>query len=56
MQEGKFYAICPDNDVDEATDKKRMAYTMGDITEERMPLSRWREESKDEAAKKLTSD
>jgi len=56
MDQGKFYAICPDNDVDEATDKKRMAYTMGDITEERMPLSRWREDTKDEAAKRLAND
>ena len=53
MDEGKFYVICPDNDVSAETDKKRMTWTMGDITEERLPLSRWRPEYKDEAAKAL---
>lgn len=46
---GKFYVICPDNDVDEETDKKRMLYAVGDITQERPPLSRWREDWKDKA-------
>ena len=36
-----FYIVCPDNDVDRATDEKRMAWTMGDIIENRPPLSRW---------------
>lgn len=53
MGEGKFYVICPDNDVTTETDKKRMAWTVGDITEERLPLSRWRPEYKEEVAKKL---
>ena len=50
MGEGKFYVICPDNDVSEDTDKKRMLWSVGDIVYERPPLSRWREEYKDEAA------
>lgn len=53
MDEGKFYVICPDNDVDWETDRKRMTYTMGDIVYERQPLSRWREDSKDEAKKAI---
>jgi hypothetical protein len=53
MDEGKFYVICPDNDVSAETDKKRMTWTMGDITEERLPLSRWRDEYKDEVKKAL---
>lgn len=28
MSEGKFYAICPDNDVDWETDRKRMTWTV----------------------------
>ncbi len=38
---GDFYVICPDNDVDRATDNKRMAWTMGDLINNRPPLSRW---------------
>lgn len=36
-----FYILCPDNDVDRATDEKRIAWAAGDITENRPPLSRW---------------
>ncbi|KAK5723803.1 hypothetical protein LTR15_005503 [Elasticomyces elasticus] len=49
MGEGKFYAICPDNDVQWEEDRKRMMWTMGDVVFERMPQSRWREEYKEEA-------
>ena len=49
MKDGKFYAICPDNDVSEETDKKRMLYAAGDITQERPALSRWREDWNDKA-------
>lgn len=50
MGEDKFYIICPDNDVTEELDKKRMLYSVGDIVYERPPLSRWREDWKDKAA------
>ncbi|KAF2136236.1 uncharacterized protein K452DRAFT_259410 [Aplosporella prunicola CBS 121167] len=46
---GKFYILCPDNDVTEEKDKKRMLWTTGDIVNERPPLTRWREEYKEEA-------
>lgn len=36
-----FYIICPDNDVSRPVDEKRMAWAMGDIIENRPPLSRW---------------
>lgn len=49
MGEGRFYIICPDNDVSEETDKKRMLWSVGDIVEGRPPLTRWREEYKKEA-------
>ncbi|KAJ9137024.1 Short-chain dehydrogenase/reductase [Coniochaeta hoffmannii] len=49
MSEGKFYVICPDNDVSEETDKKRMLWSVGDIVQARPPLTRWRDEFKEEA-------
>ncbi len=36
-----FYILCPDNDVDRATDCKRILWAAQDITEDRAPLSRW---------------
>ncbi|MCX2721148.1 SDR family NAD(P)-dependent oxidoreductase [Roseibium salinum] len=36
-----FYILCPDNEVDRATDEKRIAWAAGDITQNRPPLSRW---------------
>ena len=38
---GDFYILCPDNDVSRPLDEKRMAWAMGDIIENRPPLSRW---------------
>ncbi|KAL0256661.1 hypothetical protein SLS55_009057 [Diplodia seriata] len=49
MGQGKFYVICPDNDVSEETDKKRMLWSVGDVVNGRPPLTRWREEWKEEA-------
>lgn len=39
-----FYILCPDNDVDRATDAKRILWAAQDITENRAPLSRWHPE------------
>ncbi|MDJ1007741.1 MAG: SDR family oxidoreductase [Paracoccaceae bacterium] len=36
-----FYILCPDNDVPRDLDEKRMAWAIGDIIENRPPLSRW---------------
>jgi NAD(P)-dependent dehydrogenase (short-subunit alcohol dehydrogenase family) len=47
LDEGKFYLIAPDNDVDRETDNLRMTWTMQDITMDRPPLSRWHEDYKD---------
>lgn len=41
LTSGDFYIVCPDNDVDWPLDQKRMTWAMGDITENRPPLSRW---------------
>lgn len=41
LEGSDFYILCPDNDVDRATDEKRIAWAAGDITQNRPPLSRW---------------
>ncbi len=41
MGNGDFYIICPDNEVTEEMDRKRIRWGAGDITENRPPLSRW---------------
>ncbi|MCJ1388907.1 hypothetical protein MMC18_001758 [Xylographa bjoerkii] len=49
MGEGVFYVLCPDNDVSVDTDRRRMLWAVGDVVQERPPLSRWREEWKNKA-------
>ncbi|QPC71092.1 hypothetical protein HYE68_001844 [Fusarium pseudograminearum] len=49
MDKNEFYIICPDNDVTEEMDKKRITWAAGDVVHRRPPLSRWREEWKQEA-------
>ncbi len=41
LEEGDFYILCPDNETPRALDEKRMAWAMGDLIENRPPLSRW---------------
>ena len=41
VERGDFYILCPDNEVTREIDDKRMAWTMGDLIENRPPLSRW---------------
>lgn len=41
IAQGDFYILCPDNDVDRATDEKRMRWAMDDIIANRPALSRW---------------
>lgn len=41
VEAGEFYIICQDNEVDWATDRKRIAWGAGDLTEGRPALSRW---------------
>jgi len=44
---GDFYVLCPDNDVTRELDNKRMEWTMGDLIENRPPLSRWHDDYKE---------
>jgi NAD(P)-dependent dehydrogenase (short-subunit alcohol dehydrogenase family) len=48
MGAGDFYVICPDNDVDFATDAKRMQWNLDDIVKGRPALSRWHAAHADE--------
>ncbi len=48
LAEGNFYILCPDNDVDRATDEKRIAWNAGDIIENRPALSRWHPDHADD--------
>nr|WP_321986199.1 SDR family NAD(P)-dependent oxidoreductase [uncultured Lichenicoccus sp.] len=41
IERGDFYILCPDNDVDRPTDERRMLWAIGDIVQNRPPLSRW---------------
>ncbi|EEP77296.1 hypothetical protein UREG_02145 [Uncinocarpus reesii 1704] len=56
MKKGKFYIICPDEDVSESLDKARMAWAIGDITEERPALSRWDEDWKEKATEWINKE
>lgn len=41
MSAGDFYILCPDNDVSPERDRKRVEWSVGDIINNRPPLSRW---------------
>ncbi|RAL07873.1 SDR family NAD(P)-dependent oxidoreductase [Aspergillus homomorphus CBS 101889] len=51
MAAGSFYIICPDNEVTEEMDRKRIAWASGDVIHDRPALSRWRADWKEKAAK-----
>jgi len=44
---GDFYILCPDNEVTRAIDNARMQWAMGDLIENRPPLSRWHADYRD---------
>lgn len=56
IRKGKFYIICPDNDVDCATDKARMKWSTADIIQDRPPLSRWHPEYAEEFAEFMKNE
>ena len=51
MGRGDFYIVCPDDEVTEDIDRKRILWAAGDITENRPPLSRWHRDYADVAKK-----
>ena len=56
IDKGRFYVMCPDNDVDRQTDNLRMAWTMQDIVEDRPPLSRWHPDHKENFEQYLSAN
>ena len=44
---GRFYVLCPDNDVTREIDEKRIRWAAEDIIFDRPALSRWRPEFKE---------
>lgn len=48
MAKDEFYIICPDNEVTEEMDVKRMTWASKELIERRPPLGRWRDEVKEE--------
>ena len=44
---GDFYILCPDNEVTREIDNARMEWAMGDLIQNRPPLSRWEAGYKD---------
>jgi NAD(P)-dependent dehydrogenase (short-subunit alcohol dehydrogenase family) len=55
LRVGTFYILCPDNEVSHALDERRMAWAIGDVIENRPPLSRWHPDYAD-AFKKSVAD
>ena len=41
MAKGDFYILCPDNDVDETRDRRRVEWSARDVIDNRPALSRW---------------
>lgn len=50
IEQGSFYIVCPDGDVDEELDAARMEWAMGDVIQGRSALSRWDERYEAQAA------
>jgi len=53
---GKFYIICPDNDVTSEMDRKRIRWAAEDITQNRPPLSRWDKDYADAFAQYMAGE
>ncbi|PWY69074.1 short chain dehydrogenase/reductase [Aspergillus heteromorphus CBS 117.55] len=51
MAQGAFYILCPDNEVTEELDQRRIAWGYGDMIHGRPALTRWRSDWKEKAAK-----
>ena len=55
LSAGTFYILCPDNETSRALDERRMAWAIGDVIDNRPPLSRWHQDYAD-AFKKSVAD
>jgi hypothetical protein len=50
INRGRFYIICPDNEVSSAEDARRILWAAGDLAYNRTALSRWDETFADDFA------
>jgi NAD(P)-dependent dehydrogenase (short-subunit alcohol dehydrogenase family) len=55
MAAGDFYLLCPDNEVTREVDERRILWGVGDIVENRPPLSRWHPDYKEAFAEFMKS-
>ncbi len=53
---GKFYILCPDNDVSSEMDRKRIRWAAEDMIENRPPLSRWEKTYADAFARYMADE
>ncbi len=51
LEAGDFYILCPDNDTPRRLDERRMLWAIGDIVDNRPPLSRWHKDYAEAFAK-----
>jgi NAD(P)-dependent dehydrogenase (short-subunit alcohol dehydrogenase family) len=56
IEAGRFYILCPDNDVTPEMDRKRMRWAADDAILGRPPLSRWHADYKDAFAAHMAAD
>ncbi|KAK7753800.1 hypothetical protein SLS62_004165 [Diatrype stigma] len=56
IRDGQFWVMCPDNEVSEEVDRKRMLWNAQDVVKGRPPLSRWRDEYKDQFEEWMKKD
>jgi NAD(P)-dependent dehydrogenase (short-subunit alcohol dehydrogenase family) len=54
LARGDFYVLCPDNEVDRATDERRIRWATDDILLNRPALSRWHPDFKEVFAQYMT--
>ena len=50
FENGDFYILCPDNDVDAHLDARRIQWSADDMMQNRPALSRWHPDWKDKFA------
>jgi len=55
VKAGDFYILCPDGETTPEQDYKRIAWTAGDVIENRPALSRWHPEWRDAFASYMTN-
>ena len=55
LDAGTFYILCPDSETSRALDERRMAWAIGDVIDNRPPLSRWHKDYA-EAFRKSVAD